>query len=57
MVPTIGRELAGHFVEIGAYQYNLYKALLLDGSLSALGFRLFGDSLWAWRGYRSATAS
>ena len=53
MVPTVGREFAhGHFAHLAVYQYNLYQGgVLIDGTLSAVGFWLWGDSLWAWRGY------
>ncbi len=56
MVPTVGRELGhGHWGEAIRYQYNLIQGgILFDGGLAAIGFRLFGDGLLAWKWYALA---
>ncbi len=49
-IPNIGR-LAwhGHIGDLPAYQIELWRAVpLIDGLLSSLGFRIFGDTLPAW---------
>jgi len=51
MTPTIGRELLhGHLLDAIHYQLIVYQgALLVDGLLTALGFAVFGDHLFAWQ--------
>jgi len=51
ITPTIGRELRhGHLFEAIHYQLIVYQgSLLVDGLLTALGFAMFGDHLFAWQ--------
>jgi len=53
MVPTVGRELAhGHWGDAIRYQFNLTQGgILWDAGLAALGFKVFGDHLLAWKWY------
>lgn len=59
MVPTVGRELAhGHWLQAPQLHYNFHQGgVLIDGALSAVGFRLFGDHLLAWKWYSLAYAA
>jgi hypothetical protein len=51
ITPTIGRELLhGHLLDAIHYQLIVYQgSLLVDGVLTALGFAVFGDHLFAWQ--------
>jgi len=53
LVPTAGRELFhGHAGQFRWFQANVYQgSSLVDAFLSAAGFAMFGDGLWAWKWY------
>ena len=51
ITPTIGRELLhGHLFDAIHYQLIVYQgSLLVDGLLTAVGFAVFSDHLFAWQ--------